>query len=308
MGAALSEWVVETILRDGLNELRLNPDRLDDLFGVFTNTYFNNQYGQAKIDEIKTYIVNNQIKITHALNLAPSDFPCFSISLQEANEEEDLQQFSNLGEELDESTTPTVIVPVVTPISYDRPTGKLVVNPSADLSMVRPGLVFVDAFGTKFTIGSGNSNLAGNKYINIGANENPDMSGSGRIESGIAIKRSDIRTIRLRETILLGCHATNNLHLAKYMFYILLYILKSKQEVLETRGIHLDSNIGQVFNREAEFEGEHVFSRSIQLRCITEFSWNQGEVSLIDCFDINLKGSSKEEDGEVIVDPINRNK
>lgn len=307
MGAPLTEFVIETILRDGLNALRLNPSALDDVFSELTKAYFNNQYGLGKIQEIKTYIQTNQIKLTHALTLQPTDMPCISIQLVSSEEHEDEQNFSNMLPEEDVSKTPNVLIPNLTPTAYDVVSGKLTIDNGDDLSNICPGLVFVDANGIKFQIGSGNSNLSGNKFINIGPGKTPDISGDGRVESNIDITRTDRRKIRLRETISLGCHAANNVHLAKFMYYVILYIIKSRQLAMENRGLALDSHTASLFDKEGQFEGEHIFSRYIQLKVLTVFDWDQEEVNLIDCFDVTLKGSYKDENGkEVIVDPLNR--
>lgn len=307
MGAQLTEFKIETVLRDGLNELRLTPSKFDDLFSGFTAAYFNGQYGTDKIAELKTYIQNNQIKITHALNLQPLDMPCISIQLVSSEEHEDEQNFSNMLPEEDELKTPTVYFPTITPGTYDTVTGKLTVINAVDLSLICPGMIFVDSLGAKFSIGSGNSNLSGNKFINIGPGATPSLAPSGFIESSIDIKRTDRRKIRLRETISLGCHAANNVHLVKFLYYIVLYIIKSRQLSMEERGLALDSHTASIFDREGQLEGEHVFSRFIQLNVLATFEWDQAEVNLIDCFDLSLKGSYKDETGtEVIVDPLNR--
>jgi len=307
MGAPLTEFVIETILRDGLNELRLTPDKLDDVFSLFTSAFFNNQYGQEKIDEIKTYIQNNQIKLSQALSLTPVDMPCITIQLVSSEEPEDEQNFSNMLPEEDEDKEPDVLIDPVTPTAYDIITGKLSIADGSDLSMVCPNLVFVDASDQEFEIGSGNSNLSGNKFINIGPGKEPDISAAGKIVSSIKITRTDRRKIRLREVISLGCHAANNVHLAKFLYYIVVYIIKSRQLSMENRGLALDSHTASIFDREGQFEGEHIFSRFIQLNVLTTFTWDQEQVNLIDCFDISLKGASKDQSGnEVIVDPLNR--
>ena len=55
------------------------------------------------------------------------------------------------------------------------------------------------------------------------------------------------------------------------------------------RGINLDFGVGGVFDRADEFQGENVFSRFMEVNCITEFDWNQEEVSLVDNFDLTIK-------------------
>lgn len=299
MGAPLTEFVIETVIRDGLNELRVNPDRFDDLFSRFNEAHFGNQYGQAKIDELKTYIQNNQIKIVHAYNVQPTQMPCISIQMISSDEVEELQQFSNELEEVDSDKTPDVYVSDIQPLSYDTVTGKLSIENGADLSMICPGMIFVDADGVEFVIGVGNSNMSGMKFINIGKGKEPSLALGARIESQIDFTRTRRRQIRLMETISLGCHASNNLHLSKFLYYILVYIIKSRQDAMINRGLQLDRSDASIFDRQSEFEGEHIFSRYINIHVMTEFDWDQEEVNIVDCFDVDVLAC----DGNEVVDP-----
>jgi hypothetical protein len=95
--------------------------------------------------------------------------------------------------------------------------------------------------------------------------------------------------IRLDETISLGIHARNDVHIAKYLYYLITYILKSRMSSLIQRGIHLDFGVGSVFDRNDEYQGENVFSRFMEVNCITEFDWDQDQVVLIDNFDLTIK-------------------
>lgn len=293
MGAPLTEFVIETVLRDGLNELRVNPDRFDDLFSRFTMTYFNNQYGADKIQELKTYIQNNQIKIIHAMNVQPTDMPCISIQMIASDEVESEQQFSNMLPEEIADKDPNLIVDDIAMISYDPVTGKLVVDPSTDLGNICACMVFKDGSGTEFELGSGNSNMSGNKFINIGTGKTPNLTGTGQIVSAVDFSVMDRRMIRLRETINIGCHAHDKLHLAKFMYYIVYYIIKSRQLVMEQRGLHLDRGVASIFDREGEFNGEEIYTRYLQVHVLTEFDWDQEQVNLLDCFDVTVKAEEK---------------
>lgn len=289
MGAPLTEFVIETVIRDGLGELMATPAKLDDIFSRFLEAQFNNQYGQAKINQIKTYITNNQVKIVHSWNLVPTSVPCFSIQLIKADESEGDQNLGNEYLEQDETVAPQVFVPAVTPGTYDTLTGKLTVTNAADLSVVCPGMKFIDADDVEFDIVSPISNMSGSKYISIGSGKTPQLVGDGKIVSAIDFKRTDRRQVRLRETIRLGVHSTNDVHLTKFLYYILVYILKSRQDSLINRGIELDRGTGQMFDRDDSFQGEHVFSRFLDVNCLTEFIWNQATVQVFDCFDLTVK-------------------
>lgn len=285
----MTEFTLETVIRDGLGDLRSNPAAFDDLFSKFKSTFFNNQYGQVHINKLKTYIQNNQVRIVHSFAQVPTSVPCVSIQILKSAETPKLQQFSNEAEDVDTAIDPIVRITNVQPVSYDTVSGKLIVDPGTDLSLLCPGMIFKDSNDTEFTIRSGNSNLTGNKYINIGSGQEPELTLPGDIISSIGNQRMARRMIRLEETISLGVHASNDVHIAKYLYYILTYILKSRMDTLIQRGIHLDYGVGGIFDRVDEYQGENVFSRYIEVNCITEFDWNQELVTLIDCFDLTVR-------------------
>lgn len=304
-GAPLTEFVFETVIRDGLNELRVNPTKFDDLFGRFLQTHFGNQYGQEKIDEIKTYFTSNQVKITQAFSQVPKVTPCISIQMIRSNEEPGMQYLGDEFGELDTDVTPRIVVPTVTPTTYEASTGRLKIADGADLSLVCPGMVFVDGNDNKFSIKSGNSNLVGNKFISLDKNQTVNIALAGRIESKINFKREDIRSVKLREVVSLGCHAADNLHLAKFLYMVLIYILSSRKDSLIQRGIGLSMGDAQLFDRETEYNNENIYSRYVNVQCLTDFTWNQGEVNLIDCFDATIKAPDPNPDsiGKVVISP-----
>lgn len=290
MGAPLTEFVIESVLRDGIGFLRANPAVLDDIFSKFTATWFNNQYGVNHIEKLKTFIQQNQVKIVHSFAQVPTNTPCVSIQITKSSETPRLQQFSNEYEEVDTPIDPIVRVADVQPVSFDVVTGKLVVDPSTNLGSVFPGMVFIDADDVEFEIQSGNSNLSGNKFISLSKNGNvPNLVGLGNIVSSIRVQRVERRMVRLEETISLGVHARNDIHVAKYLYYLLTYILKSRMDSLIQRGINLDFGTGGVFDRDDQYQGDHVFSRFMEVNCITEFDWNQEQVNLVDNFDLTIR-------------------
>lgn len=252
-------------------------------------TYFNNQYGADKIQELKTYIQNNQVKIVHAMTVQPTDMPCISIQMIASDEVEAEQQFSNMLPEEIADKDPNVVVEDITMISYDSVTGKLVVDSATDLGNICACMIFIDGAGNEFELGSGNSNLSGNKFINIGTGKTPILTGTGSIVSGVDFSVMDRRMIRLRETINIGCHAHDKLHLAKFLYYIVYYIIKTRQLVMEQRGLMLDRGVASIFDREGDFNGEEIYTRYLQVHVLTEFDWDQEQVNLLDCFDVTVK-------------------
>lgn len=288
-GFPLTELTLETVLRDGLAELRSNPARIDYLFNRFLEAQFQNQYGQAKIDEVKTYLTENKIKIVHGQSMQPVMMPCISIQMVQSDERSEDQHLGNFFPEELYDKTPDVIIAVVSATSYNTVTGQLNISDVVDLSAICPGLIFHDADGTEFPIYSGISNILGKKFINIGTGKEPNLSSPGQIVDLIDFDGMTRGMIRLREVIRLGVHAHDDIHLPKYLYYIVYYILKSRQKSLITRGVHLDQGMVGVFDRQDDYAGENVYARFFDMHCLTEFNYTIDEVAAASCFEINVK-------------------
>jgi hypothetical protein len=292
MPAPMTELVLETILRDGLGQIKTNPNILDDIFGRLKEAHFLNQYGQNKIDEIKTFFTNGvkQLRIVHSWSQVPTHVPCYSIQLINADEEEGIQNLGNDYPEVEDPKAPEVIVASVQPTTFNVTTGKLDVNPAVDLSAVCAGMLFKDSNGTTFPIKTPLSNMSGSKYLTLESNGNtPELTLPGQVISSIDFTRYDRRMVRLREKIAIGVHSSNDLHLTKFLYYILVWILKSRQEAMINRGLTLDRGTGRVFDRDDTYQGENIYTRYLEITCISDFIWNQNEAQVFDCFDLTIK-------------------
>lgn len=287
LGITPTEFVLETIIRDGLGDLRANPDKFDKLFMKFTQAHFNNQYGQDHIEMLKTYIQEAKIRIVHSYSQVPTYAPCFSLQILRSEESERDQQFGDYIGDDEVDKTPTQILDPVTPTAYEAVTGKLSIDDAINLGSIAPLMVFVDADSNEFAI-TGVSNLAGNKYIIVDKNATINSTSDGKIQSPVSITRTERRMIRLRESVSIGCHATDQVHLAKYLYYILVFIIKTRTSQLIDRGIELDKGSGNMFDRVDDAGNQNIYSRFLDISCLTEFEWDDGEVNLIDCFDLDL--------------------
>lgn len=286
IGMPLTEFVLETVIRDGLGELRTSPAKMNYLFGRFKEAQFNNQYGQKKVDEVRTYLERNQIRIVQAFSLNATAIPCISIKIISSEETPERQHFGNTFEAAFDTKDRDVVVTDIQPSAYNSSTGKLSIPDSVDLSVVIPNQIFVDAAGTEFTILSGISNLLGSKFITIAKGADPDLSDSGEILDPIDFTAFERGMVRLTETVQLGIHAKDDPHIAKFIYYIVYYILKSRQKSLITRGIHLDYGMISALDRVEQLGDENVFTRYIDLKCLTEFNFLVDPIAVASSFEL----------------------
>lgn len=80
MGFIFADLVVETIIREGLADLKANLDaRLNVLFEQLKSSYLNAEYGQAELDRFKTFLTNEKIDVVHSWRQVEERVPCFYI-------------------------------------------------------------------------------------------------------------------------------------------------------------------------------------------------------------------------------------
>jgi len=89
MGFIFTDLVVETVLREGLENFKnpLNIDaRLAVLYDQLKESFLNTEYGQAELDRFKTFLTDNKIDIVQSYRLIQERIPCISINSSNAAE------------------------------------------------------------------------------------------------------------------------------------------------------------------------------------------------------------------------------
>lgn len=95
------DFILETIIRAGLDWFRTTPDAPGRVFGQLKAPWLSARYGQKKIDEIADYIKKFEIRIVQHYSLIAKQTPCISIQLLEANEETSRAGFEDHLREVD---------------------------------------------------------------------------------------------------------------------------------------------------------------------------------------------------------------
>lgn len=276
MGIVLTDYVIESVIRDGLRDLRDRPELLDDLMSQLLEDYLKTDYGQQKLNELKDYIKNNKIYVIQSFGLQGGKFPCYSINLDNLNEsdrEAGMQDFDSTEEV---EITPTVLAGPFT-ATFDDVSSAILVGDSVDLSEVRVRSYLTDAAGTNFQVVGGIINENGRKQfvIDTSLNGDPDVSGEVQVVSQIGSQLVEYQSVPIREKVLIGVYAQNDPNITKYLYYLLMYFLHQRKSSLEDRGVELSSIVASDFMREEPTPGlpEHIFARYVHLNCLTRFKW-----------------------------------
>jgi hypothetical protein len=294
MSFKLPDLIVESIIRDGLNNARRDESVIEDVFADLNVSYTSKKYGASEIEKIKEVIRNKEVSIVHAFNLVNANLPCISITMADDTEDEKAAQLGGYVHNVTQAfTTPEqlaklVIVGSFQPTSYDPKTGIVKVPDSVNLSSVYPNLLFVDSSGAKHAIKGGIINDPGAKQFIIGEQAEVDLGGGAEIKSSIDYEIFQKRGNAERTQIILGVHTQDAL-LTKYLYVLVKYFILSRRTDMVRRGFQLSTYQGSDFSRDVEYGADVVFTRFFHLTGLVMHQWRSDKVQLIDSVDVQVQ-------------------
>lgn len=286
MGFNLPELVLESVIRDGIQNVRADTQIITDIFTQLTRAYNTNKYGSTEVTKIQA-LMNKEIPVVFSYLDVDAKAPCFSIMI--GSEDEDRRR-DHLGDtyfdETDDITDPVelanlVKVANITPTAYDPLSGKISVDDSVDLSQTYKGLIFVDAVDTEHPLAGGIDNTPGQKCFFVNKGDEVDISGPGEIKSSLDYTLSEIHGTTSDIRLVVGVHARDALTV-KYLYILLKYFILSRKKDLISRGLYLPMLSGSDFNRNQEVLGDRVFHRFLTLTGKVDDTWRNDQVVLID--------------------------
>jgi hypothetical protein len=98
------DFLLETVLRAGLDWFRTETSAPRQVFGHLVSPWLNTKYGEAKIEEIASYMKKYEIKIVQHWSLISSGVPCISIQLLDASEMTERAGLSDFQQTVDALT------------------------------------------------------------------------------------------------------------------------------------------------------------------------------------------------------------
>lgn len=290
MGIILTDYVVESVIRDGLKDLRDRPALIDDLFSTLLDPHLVVDYGEQVLNQIKEYVIGNKIYVVQSYNLTGAKFPCYSINLDQCVESDKEAFFQDYGSSSTTPITPAIVVNAFAANSYDPVTGVVSVPDIVDLSTVTPLNFLVDGIGTNYQIVGGVSNVTGSKQFNIGKGLGtpPDLSGTVEIWSSVSVQIQETGIVPFRERLMIGVYAQNDPNVCKWMYYLLMYFLHQRKASLEARDVQLSSITASDFSRMEDLP-EHIYARYVSLNCLTYFEWNAALTDIVAYAGLNIR-------------------
>jgi len=289
---ALGEFALESILREGLEDMKTKTDlRLEDIFGRLNLPDIMVKYGNSEIKKIKEMIMRTPINIVQAqTNLENMKLPAISIHLLADTEAENKASFNDQDGESQTPINPEVIVPTFVANSYDSVTGKISVSDSVDLSEVYENRYFIDGLGQSFQVLDPINNENGDKYFSVAADIIGIQLNSCQIVSSVNIQVHQVDYIPTDENIMIGVHAENAL-LSKYLYYIVRYLLYSKKSKFHEYQLQLSKYNGSDFAIVQTYLPENTHSRWITAQFVTYNFWRGEEKIVIDAINPDKGGA-----------------
>lgn len=293
-GFILPELIVESVIRDGLQNVKNNTTIIPDLFAQLTRNYNNQKYGSSEVTKIQTLINTKEIPVVYSYSDVDAKAPCFSIMIGSDDESIRRDHLGDYYGSEDKTITDPIllnqliVVPDFTPTSYDPNSGRVSVDDSVDLTPVYKGFIFVDAFETEHTVIGAIDNNDGQKCFFIGKNEDVDISDVCQIKSPLNYTEAEIKGVTGDIKMVVGVHAKDALTV-KYLYILLKYFILSRKPDLIKRGLYLATYNGSDFNRNQEYLGDRVFTRFLTVNGKVDDTWSSDQVDLIDAVVVNGK-------------------
>ena len=293
-GFILPELIIESIIRDGLDNVRQDPTIIDSVFAQLTRSYNSRKYGSAEITKIKA-LVRKEIAVMFSYHEVDAKVPCYSIMVGTDNEDKRRAHLSDDYEEVSEQIAdPDELealhrVDNLVVTAFDPTTGKVTVDSSTNLSMIYRGMIYVDSANVEHDIISGISNQPGDKFFFINKADEVDFSdNTGYIKSSLDYKQYEVKGVTGDVSLVIGAHSKDALT-TKYLYILLKYFILSRKKDMIKRCFYLASYNGSDFGRDSAFVGDQVFTRFCTITGKVDDTWRSDQVVLIDNVEIDAK-------------------
>lgn len=296
MAFALPDLILEQTIREGFKALKNDPTMIDRIFANMAESYASKKYGYPELERIKAEIAKKDWSFVHTFHQVTANVPAVSIQLIEDSEPQDLRaldDYEAYAQEEIEDESRLVVVSAVNATAYNAITSFVSIDDSVDLSNIYIGLLFTDSANNTFTIVGGIDNTTGSKGFIIADSDNTPATGSGVIKTSITTDNFEQRTVFNNVQILLGVHSVEPL-LTKYMYILVKFFILSRKADLTNRGLYRITFSGSDFTRNMEYEGDHVYTRFLTIRGLTNDSWRSDQIPMIDSVDVTVKVPKKD--------------
>lgn len=287
IGFKSPELILESIIRDGFQNVAADPTIIDYVFNELTRTYNAVKYGQPEIVKIKALIAKD-IAVVYSYAEVDSHSPCYSIMLGGDDEDKKRAHLGDYYEFVTEPITDPIQLAALIKVDnmlvtgYDPLTGFVSVDDTVDLTPAYKTLLYIDSIGTSHDLTGGIDNTPGQKGFFIGKDETVDFSlPNGQLKQFFTENQFEVRGLTSDVKLVIGVHSKNVLT-TKWLYILLKYFIFSRKTDMISRGLYVSSYNGSDFIRDTEFQGDMVYTRFLTVSGKVDDTWRADQVDLID--------------------------
>ena len=91
----MPELVLQRVIKAGLEVLKQNPEKFDEIFENYSRIYFNSTYGQSFVDDIKSWFLDNKIPVVQSWSMNVEKIPGYSVHLGPEAEDTNLSAIND---------------------------------------------------------------------------------------------------------------------------------------------------------------------------------------------------------------------
>jgi hypothetical protein len=291
-GFIIPELIIESIIRDGIQNVRSDKTIIDSVFAQLTRHYNSSKYGETEITKIKT-LIDKEIAVLYSYHQVDAKDLSFTIMVGTDTEAKNRAHLGDHYEEIQEQIVDTDELEALHRVddlqvtNYDPLSGKVTVDDSTNLSPIYKGMIYVDSSQVEHIILGGINNTAGDKSFFIGRNEDVDLSdATGFIKSSLDYEQYEIKGVTGDVNLVIGCHSKDALT-TKYLYILLKYFLLSRKKDLISRCFYTSSFSGSDFNRDSQYVGDQIFTRFLTFTGKVDDTWRSDQVVLIDNIEVD---------------------
>lgn len=263
IGLFQGDIIIRSALLEGIADLRRNPWLLQYVFASLKYDDLTSRvYGQKEIDQAAKWFMATEIPIFMSARVDKSKFPCVSISQVDSSETELTLADVHYKPSEDNDLQNPPLTAVFAPVSFVSSTGVMIVPDSVTANLIlAPGMVIYDDTGRGHPI----LEVTDRSTFSISAGVTNSFSHA--VIKGAAPSRiATLESVKERETYQIGCHVQGEpVHLTYLHSIIKFIIFRYRQDLFEARGFERSTSHSSDFSRNAFFDAELVFTRSITL-------------------------------------------
>ncbi len=287
------ELVIESVIRDGLANLRKNKAAVDRIFAQLAEPYLDAKYGQREINRIRKLIDTKEISVVHNLSDVEAKSPAFSIQLGMDVEDQKLALLGDhdgtVSEDITDPDELAALIKLEDGViqAYDQASGEAQFSLDTDLSEVSKGNVLHDASGTEWTVQQVVS-TDDQRSVFLAKGSDVDYSDFVSIKSSITTHQYEERSIRSDEQVIVGVHAKDALT-CKYLYVLLKFFMNSRRGTLVERGLIVSSFHGSDFTKNLQYMGDQAYNRFYTVTGKIEDRWRDSEGQQIENVTVRVK-------------------